>query len=53
VVGDRFDGTTVTGVALLPYSGVTYDLLPSGPTGTYYADGVLLGSSLSYGSAKT
>lgn len=52
-VGDRFDGTTVTGVALLPYSGITYDLLPSGPTGTYYADGVLLGSSLSYGSAKT
>jgi hypothetical protein len=53
--GDQFEGTTVSGVALLPYSGITYDLLPSGPTGTYYADGVLLGSTLSasYGSAKT
>ena len=46
-IGDRFDGTIVTGVALLPYAGITYDLLPSGPTGTYYADGVLLGSTLS------
>jgi hypothetical protein len=54
VAGDRFDGTTVTRVALLPYSGTTYDLLPSGPTGSYFAGGVLLGSTLAaYGSAKT
>jgi hypothetical protein len=54
VVGDRLDGTTIAGVALLPYSGTTYDLLPSGPTGTYFADGMLLGSTLGgYGSAKT
>jgi hypothetical protein len=53
-VGDRLNGTAVTGVALLPYAGITYDLLPSGPTRTYYADGVLLGSTLAaYGSAKT
>jgi hypothetical protein len=53
-VGDRLDGATISGVALLPYSGITYDLLPSGPTGTYYADGVLFGSTLAaYGSAKT
>jgi hypothetical protein len=52
--GDRFDGTTITAVALLAYSGTTYDLLPSGPTGTYFAGGVLLGSTLAaYGSAKT
>jgi hypothetical protein len=46
VAGVRFDGTTITGVALLPYAGTTYDLLPSGPTGTYFAGGVLLGSTL-------
>jgi hypothetical protein len=32
--------------ALVPYTSATYDLLPSGPTGTYFADGVLLGSTL-------
>ena len=31
----------------VPYRGFTYDLLPSGPTGEYIADGVLLGSTLS------
>ncbi len=46
-VGDQLDGTTVVGVALLPYAGRTFDLLPSGPTGAYFANGVLLGSTLS------
>jgi Hint domain len=46
-IGDRVDGSTVVGMALLPYAGTTFDLLPSGPTGTYVADGVLLGSTLS------
>ena len=33
---------------LIPYAGgFTFDLLPSGPTGTYFANGVLLGSTLS------
>lgn len=44
--GDRYDGTVVAHVTLIPYAGVTWDLLPSGPTGTYFANGVLLGSTL-------
>ena len=36
----------VVSADLVPYAGTTYDLLPSGPTGTYVADGVLLGSTL-------
>jgi hypothetical protein len=47
-VGDRLDGSTVTLWALVPYAGDrTYDLLPAGPTGTYWADGILLASTLS------
>ena len=45
--GDRLDGATI--VAVLPVhlsDGGTYDLLPSGPTGDYWAGGVLLGSTL-------
>jgi hypothetical protein len=46
--GDRFDGSRVVASTPIDYSGsVTYDLLPSGPTGTYFAGGVLLGSTLS------
>jgi hypothetical protein len=46
-VGDRLDGSRVVGADRVPYSGrFTYDLLPSGPTGTYFANGVLLGSTL-------
>ena len=46
-IGDRFDGSRVVAAAPLGYSGAfTYDLLPSGPTGTYFANGVLLGSTL-------
>jgi hypothetical protein len=44
--GDRYDGTVVARATLTPYAGVTWDLLPSGPTGTYFANGVLLGSTL-------
>jgi hypothetical protein len=46
--GTAFDGSTVVSTRRIPYSGgFTYDLLPSGPTGTYFANGVLLGSTLS------
>jgi hypothetical protein len=46
-VGDRLDGSQVTATAGIAYSGQrTYDLLPAGPTGTYWVDGVLLGSTL-------
>ena len=44
--GQRYDGSTIVATTLLPYTGFTYDLLPSGPTGTYFANGVLLGSTL-------
>jgi hypothetical protein len=44
--GQRYDGSTIVAAALLPYTGFTYDLLPSGPTGAYFANGVLLGSTL-------
>ena len=47
-VGDRVDGSTVTLWELVPYAGDrTYDLLPSGSTGTYWANGILLSSTLS------
>jgi hypothetical protein len=46
-VGDHFDGSTVTATTLVPYSGAMWDLLPSGPTGTYFANEVLIESTLS------
>jgi hypothetical protein len=46
-VGDRLDSSTVILWELLPYEGErTYDLLPAGPTGTYWANGILLASTL-------
>src|SRR5207244_9562693 len=45
-VGDRLDGSRIASVERIPYDGFTYDLLPSGPTHTYFADGVLLGTTL-------
>ncbi len=46
--GDFYDGASVTGVEQVPYDqGATYDILPSGETGFYWANGVLLGSTLS------
>jgi len=45
--GDRLDGSTIKLWELVPYSGDrTYDLLPAGATGAYWANGVLLGSTL-------
>jgi hypothetical protein len=46
-VGDSVDGAAVTGAERVPYpSGTTFDLLPAGPTGTYWADGIPLASTL-------
>ena len=46
--GDSLDGSTIRLWELVPYSGDrTYDLLPAGPTATYWANGVLLSSTLS------
>jgi hypothetical protein len=45
--GDRLDGSTITHWELVPYTGDrTYDLLPAGQTGTYWANGILLSSTL-------
>jgi hypothetical protein len=47
-VGDVVDTSRVSGWELVPYAGDhTYDLLPAGPTGFYWANGVLLSSTLS------
>jgi len=46
--GDDVDGSRVALWELVPYSGDrTYDLLPAGSTGTYWANGILLASTLS------
>ena len=45
-VGDHVDGAVVIAVERRPYLGRTYDVLPAGPTGAYWADGVLLASTL-------
>lgn len=46
-VGDRLDGSTLTLWEVVPYAGDrTYDLRPVGPTGTYWANGILLSSTL-------
>ena len=46
-VGDVVDGSTVTRWELVPYvDGKTYDLLPAGATGRYWANGILLSSTL-------
>ena len=46
--GDALDGSTITRWELVPYTEVrTYDLLPAGATGYYWANGILLASTLS------
>jgi hypothetical protein len=44
---DRLDGVRVVSAELVPYRhSHTYDILPASDTGTYYAGGVLVGSTL-------
>ncbi len=46
-VGDKIDGATVTNVDLKPYeTEATYDLLPDGFTGVYWANGIPVKSTL-------
>ena len=48
--GDPYDGSTVTSVEREGYdAGATYDLLPAGPTGVYWAGGIPLRSTLRVG----
>jgi hypothetical protein len=45
--GDPLDGSVVSSAEVAPYDGeFVYDLLPAGVTGQYWADGILLGSTL-------
>ncbi len=42
-----YDGATIAETEIVPYKeGKTYDLLPGGDTGFYWANGILLGSTL-------
>ena len=46
-VGDVLDGSPITRRELVPYGdNRTYDLLPAGPTGRYWANGIVLASTL-------
>jgi hypothetical protein len=46
-VGDAVDGSAVATDELVPYAGErTYDILPAGATGHYWANGILLSSTL-------
>jgi hypothetical protein len=46
-VSDRLDGAAVLSAGRVPYSGgATYDLLPAGGTGFYWANGILIASTL-------
>ncbi len=45
--GQAFDGSVVTLWELVPYGADrTYDILPAGATGHYWANGILMGSTL-------
>ena len=47
LVGDPLDGSKIKSAEQLPYNGTfTYDILPSGQTGFYWANGILVGSTL-------
>ncbi len=44
---DAFDGSVIETIEPVPYwDDTTYDLLPAGDTGAYWANGILLGSTL-------
>lgn len=46
-VGDEMDHAVVVKAALIPYTeSYTYDVLPAGKTGTYWANGILMKSTL-------
>lgn len=45
--GEAYDDSRVASAELVPYwSDATYDLLPDSETGLYWADGILMGSTL-------
>jgi hypothetical protein len=45
--GVRYDGATITSIGwVLSTAPATYDILPAGPTADYWANGILVGSTL-------
>jgi hypothetical protein len=47
--GDQLDGSTITEWELVPYAADrTYDILPAGGTGEYWANRILMGSTLAH-----
>ena len=47
LVGDTLDGSKIKSAEQVPYNGAyTYDILPSGQTGFYWANGILVASTL-------
>jgi hypothetical protein len=52
--GDDLDGVRVLSATLIPYDhAFTYDILPDSDSGTYFAGGVLIGSTLGGDAAET
>jgi hypothetical protein len=46
-VGDIVDGTAIVGLESVAYAGgETFDVVASGATGTYFSNGIALGSTL-------
>jgi hypothetical protein len=46
-IGDTLDGSVVAAIHYISYNGgLTFDILPLGVTGLYWANGILLGSTL-------
>jgi hypothetical protein len=45
-VGDTLDGSGIVRIDRVPYVGDTWDLLPAGPTGVYWAGSIRLKSTL-------
>jgi hypothetical protein len=45
--GDELDGVRVVDASVVPYAhDATYDILPDSESGTYFAGGILIGSTL-------
>jgi hypothetical protein len=50
ITGDLMNGVRVVSAERVPYEeDYTYDILPSGGTGSYWANGILIGSTLAGG----
>jgi hypothetical protein len=53
VPGDTVNGERVVDVAFVPYTGAaTWDVLPDSDSATYFAGGVLVGSTLAGAAAR-